>query len=480
VVESSRNRCNNSINRANKPPSLPPRRVARPRSPWHDVPKNNSPVYGNFQDLATTAGEKVDDIRKETIELTIEKQPVPQFGEWDQDFQDQLLGTSRGFVYIQNKWKAAEKSGEWCHDQQGKKEKLLVQKSLQKETFPENSSNTEEMKVIHVGSPSSDSVGCDTVSHEHKTGTAFVANTYSSDIYSDVHKDHISVKKIIQSFNPHTEKVADKPNYLYNIDGKKVDEELNNINDKTGKVQLNNVETKFSGNVKLDIGCTTAEHSDTSGDRILNYSNDSHNNFNINTTNFKDPSDGISVTLRKSQIDSTSNEHEVPFCDTKNCQVVINGEKDSLSSSQLCSGRDTKEVEDGSKDKACNIKNNSNSIEFCNMSTGSSSQQEIKTLFNNVYNQNSRMAKDLSHRVAENAGTAGHEGIMPHLNRHSDELNLLLAQLAEITSAPLLPHGAASSLVDIPEGKKPKPQADESSQLGPTQPELVCLLYINM
>ncbi|PNF14262.1 hypothetical protein B7P43_G12201 [Cryptotermes secundus] len=475
VVECSRYRCNDSINRANKPPSLPPRKVARPRSPWHDVPKNNSPISGNFQDLATAAGEKVDDMGKETLEPTIEKQSEPEFGEWDQNFQDELLGTSRGFFYIQNKWKAAEMSGEWCHDQQGSKETPLIQKSPQKETFPGNSNNAEEIKVTHEGSPSSDSVGCDTVSHEHKTGTVFAENTCTSDIYSDVHKDHLSVKKLIQSFNPHTEKVTDKPNYLYNIDDKNVDEQLNNINDKTGKVQLNNVEIKFSGNAKLDIGSTTMKHNDTTCDRILNYSNGSHNNFNIKTTDFKDLSDDIPVTLRKSQIDSTSNKHEVPFSDTKSCQVVVSGENDSLSSSQLCSGRDIKEMEECSKDKECNTKNNFISIEFCNMSTNSSSQQEIKTLFNNVYNQNmlkSGMAKDLSPRVAENAGMAHDEDITPHLNRHSDELNLLLAQLAEITSAPLLPHSAASSLVDIPEGKKPKPQAVESSQRGPTQPEL--------
>jgi hypothetical protein len=475
VVAFSRYRCNDGINRANKPPSLPPRRVARPRSPWHDVPKNNSPVYGNFQDLAATAVEKEDVVRKETIDMTIEKQP--QCGEWDQDIEDELLGTPRGFVYIQNKWKAAEKSGEWCHDQESNIEKPLSENSTQKETLSVNWRNAEEIKRMGMGSSSSDNVKSDAVSHEHKTGTVFVTDTCRSDIYSVVHKDHLTAKNVTQSFNLHTEHIEDKANYLHNIDVKAY-KELNCVNDKTGQVQVNNVEMKFNGNVELNIGstCTKREHDGTSDYRILNYSNGSHSNFNINTTNYKDLSDDVTVNPRKSETDSVSNKHEVLLSNTKNCQIVVSGENDTHSSIHFCSERDNKEVEEESKNKACNIKNSSISSEFCNMSTNSSSQQEIKTLFNNVYNKNiltSIMPKDLSHRVAGNAGTMGNESVIPHLNRHSDELNLLLAQLAEITSAPLLPQGAASSLVDIPDGKKPKPQADDSSQLATIQPELV-------
>ncbi|XP_063220825.1 uncharacterized protein LOC134530138 [Bacillus rossius redtenbacheri] len=36
---------------AGGPPELPPRRLVRPRSPWHDVPSNNSPIYGNCEEL---------------------------------------------------------------------------------------------------------------------------------------------------------------------------------------------------------------------------------------------------------------------------------------------------------------------------------------------------------------------------------------------------------------------------------------------
>jgi hypothetical protein len=478
VVEFSRYRCNDGINRANKPPSLPPRRVARPRSPWHDVPKNNSPVYGNFQDFAATAVEKGDVARKETVDTTTEKQSVSQCAEWDQDIQDELLGTPRGFFHIQNKWKAAEKSGDWCCCQQSNKEKPLFENSTQKGTFPENCRNTEEIRVTGVGSSNGDSVRSDTLSHEHETGTVFVTNTCRSDIYSVVHKDHLTAKNVTQGLNLHTEKDEDKPAYLYNIDDKKAYKELNCVNDKSGEVEVNNVEMKCNGNAELNIGstCTKIEHDGTSDDRILNYSNGSHNNLNIITTNYRDLSDDVTITLRKSEIDSASTKDEVFLSGTKNCQVVLSGGNDNQTSINFCSERDNKEVEEESKDKAYNIKNSSIGGEFGNMSTNSSSQQEIKTLFNNVYNKNiltSGMPKDLSYRVAENAGKMGHEEVIPHLNRHSDELNLLLAQLAEITSAPLLPQGAASSLVDIPDEKRPKPHADDSSQIVTIQPELV-------
>jgi hypothetical protein len=474
VGEFSRYRCNDGINRPNKPPSLPPRRVARPRSPWHDVPKNNSPVYGNFQVLAATAVEKKDVISKETTDPNIEEESVPQFDEWDQDFQDEILGTPRGFVYVQNKWKAVEKSGEWCQDQQGNKEKPLLEKSLHKETFSTNSNNAEN-KIMHVGMSSSDSVMSDTVRHEDKAGTVFIADTCSSDIYSVAHKDRLPAKNVSLSFDEQSEKVEEKANYLCDIADEKVYKELNCINDKAGKVEMNNVNIKFNDNVKHNIRSTT-EHDDTFGDRILNYSSGSHNNSNINATNNKHLSDDIPLTLRESETDSPSNKHEVLPRDTMNCQVMAGVENDSLSSSQLCSERDVKEVKEESIDKAYNIKNSSISSEFCDMPTNSSSQQKINTLFNNVYNKNiqtSRMAKDLSHRVADHAETVNHKEISPHLNRHSDELNILLAQLAEITSAPLLPQGTASSLVDIPDDKKPKTKDDESFQLGPTQPELV-------
>jgi hypothetical protein len=478
VVEFSRYRCNDGINRPNKPPSLPPRRVARPRSPWHDVPKNNSPVYGNFQDFAATAVDKEDVVRKEIVDTITEEQSVSQCGEWDQDIQDELLGTPRGFFHIQNKWKAAEKSGEWCCCQQSNKEKPLFENSTQKETFPENCRNAEEIRVMGMVSSSGDSVRSDTVSHEHQTGTVFDTNTCRSDIYSVVHKDHLTAKKVTQNLNLHTEKVEDKHNYLYNIDDKKAYKELNCVNDKTGEVQVNNVEMKFNGNAELNIGgstCTKREDDGTSDHRILNYSKGSHNNFNINTTNYKDLSDDVTVTLRKSEIDSASNKDEVLLSDTKNLQVVLSSGNDNQSSINFCSERDNKEVEEQSKDKAYNIKNTSIGSEFCNTSTNSS-QQEIKTLCNNVCNKNiltSRIPKDLSRRVAENAGMMGHEEVISHLNRHSDELNLLLAQLAEITSAPLLPQGAASSLVDIPDGRKPQPQADDPNQLVTVQPDLV-------
>nr|CAD7447758.1 unnamed protein product [Timema bartmani] len=66
-----------------KPPGLPPRRFLRPRSPWHDIPTNNSPVYGNLDDLHSASTR--------------------------QEITDEMLGTPQGFTFVKNKWRAAEK-----------------------------------------------------------------------------------------------------------------------------------------------------------------------------------------------------------------------------------------------------------------------------------------------------------------------------------------------------------------------------------
>ncbi|XP_021915035.1 uncharacterized protein LOC110827578 isoform X2 [Zootermopsis nevadensis] len=470
VCEASRYRCNDSLNRANKPPSLPPRRVARPHSPWHDVPKNNSPVYGNFQDLGITTGIKEDSKIKETLEPMNEKQSTAQATECVQEFQDEYLGTPRGFVYVQNKWKAAEKSGEQHVDQPGTKGKLLFQKSPQRDTFPEKCSST-EVKENHVGSEDGDSSGSDIVSHEHECGTEVVASTYSSDIYSDVHKEHVSTKTVINSLNSQNDEVMDRVSDSNNVEDKKGGNAVNCVKDETDKV--NNVKLKCNVNIEQKIGSIETKHHDVSGDIIINYSNDDHNKFNINTTHQKYHSDDTVVTLRKSQSGSISmcNKHEMFLKDTKNCEVAVNYESKELPSNELRNERDRK---NGTEDNVFIMNNNTVCSNIFSISTDSSAQQETKTLFNNVYNQNmlkSGITEDVCSRSVDSAETGGCEDAVPRLNRHSDELNLLLAQLAEITSAPLLPQCAATSLVDIPKGRKPKAQTDESSQLDATQPK---------
>jgi hypothetical protein len=477
VVQASSHQCNTSINRANKPPSLPPRRVARPCSPWHDVPKNNSPIYGNFQDLGITVGEKIEDKIKKAHEPTTEKQSICQASEWDQEFQDAILGTPHGFVYIQKKWKAAEKSGELCHDQQGTKGKTLFPKSSQ-HRFPEKWSNVEEVQEKHMRSACDNSAESDTVSCEQRTVAVCVTDTFSSDIYSDVKKRHSSAKTIIKSFNLQTGKVTEKASDLSNTD-KKVDNELTCIKGKTGEV--NDSELKCN-NSEVKVGSTKTEHHDTSGDRTHNYKNNNSKDCDINTTYHKDHPNDTIVTLRKSQsgLVSMCNKYEVLFNETENCGVVVNGENESFYSSQLHSETHTKGVKEETEDRAYAIKNNSVCSDCSNISTDYSAQGRIKTPFNTTCNQNILRSgtKDLCNRVVDDVEAAGYEDILPRLNRHSDELNLLLAQLAEITSAPLLPQGAATSLVDIPDGKKPKPQTDDSSQLGPTPPESVSSMFL--
>jgi hypothetical protein len=469
VVVSSRYRCHDSITRENKPPSLPPRRVARPHSPWHDVPKNNSPVYGNFQDLGIITGKKKEDKNIESPEPTFEKQSTPQLSECDQEFQDELLGTHHGFVYVQNKWKAAEKSNERFHDQQGNKGKSSFQRSPQKEILPGKCSNTEEVEVKHVRITSSDHTRSDILGHEHKADSVLVANTGSLDICSDVYREHLSAKIMTKDFNLQTEKLTAKDGDLSDTYSHMVDNELSCENGERPEVPKNSAELEFNGNLKVKVGCTKTKHSDTCDDRIVNNIKGNLRTFDSNTTHHEDFSEDISVTLRKSQT------HTMSVCNRS--EILSNEtEKNESFSSSLChNATDSKELKEETKEKA-HITINDCVCSDSSISTDSLVSEEIKTLCNTACNQKillNGMAKDFSDRALDTTETAGYKDTTPHLHRHSDELNLLLAQLAEITSAPLLPHGVASSLVDIPEARKPKPEANEPSLLGSTQQESV-------
>jgi hypothetical protein len=218
VVVSSRYRCNDSITRENKPPSLPPRRVARPRSPWHDVPKNNSPIYGNFQDLIIITGEKKEDKNEESHGSPFKKQSAPPLSEEDQEFRDELLGTPCGFVYVQSKWETAGKSSERFHDQEGNKGKSSLQKSPQEEFLPGKCSNTAEFEVKNVRITSNNHARSDILGYEHKADSVFVVNIGSSHICSDVSKENLSVNIITKDFNSQTEKLIAKDDNLSDTD----------------------------------------------------------------------------------------------------------------------------------------------------------------------------------------------------------------------------------------------------------------------
>jgi hypothetical protein len=478
VVVSSRYRCNDSITRENKPPSLPPRRVARPRSPWHDVPTNNSPVYGNFQDLGIIPGEKKEKSNEEPSEPTCTKQPLPSLGEWDQKFQDELLGTPRGFVYVQNKWKAAEKSGERCCDQRGNKGKSSPQQSPQKEMLPGKCSNTEEVEVKHLTIASNNNARSDIPNRDHKGECVLVENTGNFDICSDVQKEHFSAKIITNDFTSPTEELTAKDGDLSDTCSQMVDNELSCENEKRQKVPKDSTEFEFNVNLKGQVECTKTEHSNKRDERIVNNISGNQRNFNLNATQYEDTSNDTSVTLRKSQngMMGVCNRNEILFNETERCLALVNSENDTFSSSQCHNVRDSKGMKEGTKEEAHITDNDCLCSDSSSISTDSLVPEEIKTSSNTPCNQNIQlngMANGLSDRALDRTETAEYKDTTPHLHRHSDELNLLLAQLAEITSAPLLPHGEASSLVDIPEARKPEPQANEPSQLGLTQQESV-------
>ena len=471
----SRYRCNDSITRENKPPSLPPRRVARPRSPWHDVPKNNSSVYGNFQVLSIITGEKKEDKNEESPGSAIEKQSAPLLSEWDQEVKDELLGTPCGFVYVQNKWKTAKKPSESFHDQQGNKGKSSLQKSPQEEFLAGKCSNTAEFEVKHVRITSNDNARSDILGYEHKADSVLVVNIGSSDICSDVSKEDLSVNTITKDFNSQTEKLSAKDDNLRESYSQMADKKLSYEKQEGPKVPKNDTELQSNGNLTVKVGCTKTEHS---GDRIVNNMNGVHKNFDLNVTHHEDFSDDISITLRKSQTDTISvcNRSEILCKESTKCLVLVRGENENVSSSLCHNAGDSTELKEETKDKANIAINECVCSDSSSISTDSLVPEEIKTLCHTACSQKillNEMAKNFSERALHTTETAGYKDTTPHLHRHSDELNILLAQLAEITSAPLMPHGVASSLVDIPEARNPKPEANEPLQLDSTQQELV-------
>ena len=480
VVVPSRYRCNDSITRENKPPSLPPRRVARPRSPWHDVPKNNSPVYGNFQDLSLFTGEKKEDKNEDSPGSAFEKQSAPPMSEWNQEFQDELLGTQRGFAYVQNKWKTAEKSSERFHDQQGNKGKSSFQKSPEEKFLPGKCSNTAEVEVQHVRITSNDHAWSDILGYEHKADSVLVVNIGSSDICSDDYKEDLSANIVTKDFISQTEKLTAKDDNLSDTYSQMADNELSCEKWEGTKVPKNDTELQFNSNLIVKVECTKTEHSDTCDDRIVNNINGVHKNFDFNTTHHEDFSDNISITLRKSQTDTISmcNRSEILHKEDKKCLVLVGGENEKFSSSLCHSVGDSTELKEETKDKAHSTINDCFCSDSSSISSDSLVPEEIKTLCHTACSQNmllngNGIAKNFSDRALDTRETAGYKDTTPHLHRHSDELNILLAQLAEITSAPLMPHGVASSLCDIPEARNPKPEANEPLQLDSTQQESV-------
>jgi len=475
---SSRYRCNDSITRENKPPILPPRRVARPRSPWHDVPKNNSPIYDNFQDLSIITGEKKEDKNEESPGSTFEKQSAAPLSKGDQEFRDELLGTPCGFVYVQNKWKTAEKSSERFHDQQGNKGNSSLQKSPQEEFLPGKCSNTAELEVKHGRITSNDHAKSDILGYQRKADSVFVVNIGSSDICSDVSKEDLSANIITKDFNSQTEKLIAKDDNLSDTYSQMADNKLSYEKREGPKVPKNDIELQYNGNLTVKVGCTKTEHSDTNDDRIVNNMNGVHKILDLNTTHHEDFSDDISLTLRKSQTDTISvcNRSEILCNETTKCRVLVDGENENSSSSLCRNAGDSTEMKEETKDKAHITINDCVCSDSSSISTDSLVPEEIKTLCHTACSQKillNEMVKNFSDRAIDTTETAGNKDTTLHLHRHSDELNILLAQLAEITSAPLMPHGVASSLVDIPEARNPKPEANEPLQLDSTQQESV-------
>ena len=315
------------------------------------------------------------------------KQSEAKIGEWDEDIQDDLLGTPLGFAYIQNKWKAAERSGEL-----NSKGKVSPGKNRSLD------SSSEEYKGKHTRNSSSSSVGKSSIKSDFSDAEQ---NCSTSEVYTEIQR--LRAKSIIKNINSQSNKNVETNGPLNKITNEhKSDSEFSKVkNDDINKISK--ISEVRSESVRTDtcVKCNNVESSD----------------FPIESA----------VTLRRPQ------EHY---------QKTELNHNQSLSSSH-----------DSSKDLRGEFRSRSDS-------STQTSQISFPDSLNHEYTGDGMEGEDYD--------------LMPRLNRHSDELNILLAQLAEITSAPLLPQNVATSLSDIPESRKSKLQIEKSPEASQSQPEQVC------
>ncbi|PSN32748.1 hypothetical protein C0J52_19691 [Blattella germanica] len=358
------------IQKPDIPPKLPPRKITRPPSPWHDVPTNNSPIYGNFDDLYKPM-EKKPEVPSKSSETE----------KYDQEIEDELLGTPRGFLYIQNKWKAVERSSE---------QNCKVKSPLQKTPIKNRTSDIGECKIKHTRSPSGGSVGKNSIKSNSSDSDRKSITGSNNEIYTDVNK--LSAKTIIKSINSQNAQrdgSSRKNSEMCDSDPLKVSN--------SHEIKLDSVKSEENSDYQSIDGSVT---------------------------------DDSLVTLRRSFVDpSFMNSHDIHFSKT---EINLQIHPSSQTFSEDYRNRP------GVSEKL-----------ICNSSSYQLQPGTKETCSNGVKEEE--------------------YDIMPRLNRHSDELNLLLAQLAEITSAPLLPQTAATSLVDLPEGRKSKLQPQKTAQ--PSQPQ---------
>lgn len=393
IVTDEKSHINEGIDRPNKPPKLPPRKVGRPPSPWHDVPKNNSPIYGNFDDLAVATQQE----NEKNVEDSSKKQAEEKTEKWNEDIQDDLLGTPLGFAYIQNKWKAAEKSGELT----SKGKVSPVQKSPGKNRSLERSS--EECRRKHTRSSSNSSVGKSSINSIKSDYSDAEQNCSTSEVYTEIQR--MSAKSIIKNFNSQSNRKVETTIHPHrNIDQSKCDSVFFKVKSNEN-LKVSNVNEVICESVRSD--------------NHVECNNDFQNiDSAIDTT----------VTLRRSQ-------------------------------DLVCQKTELNHSPPSSQDSSTFMKG-----EFRSRSDSSTQTSQIS--------HNGSLGHGNAKEVCGNGIDDGEEyDIMPRLNRHSDELNILLAQLAEITSAPLLPQGVATSLSDIPDGRKSKLETEKPPEPSQLQPE---------
>ncbi|XP_066995752.2 uncharacterized protein [Anabrus simplex] len=355
-------------------PQLPPRRTRRPSSPWHDIPTNNSPVYGNFNFHSISSSEN----------KCNEDNSV-----WSQEMQDELLGTPQGYSYLQNKWKAAEGSVEWHRE-------------LRQVAFPVNTRN-QGPKLLNTND--SEHV----VHHDHSDGNVF--KTESS--FRNNEEDSVRVDSA----------------EIYSKIDKKLGEITNNSTQEKNEVGSKEFCEQGVKNVKQ----TEQKSSEVCVVENMNYIPCC----NLNSNN---------ITLLTLQVETSQDEHF---------------QKDSLMTS-LCTQAES-ELDDSIISINPSVSKRTNSeLDHENIIVLSKDQNYFGGMKDgNVHSEcecDNKITSDEIPSIKKmetesNPGIVLREGTKEVTNRYSDELNLLLAQLAEITSAPLLSPGATKSLIDFPESK---------------------------
>nr|CAD7427448.1 unnamed protein product [Timema monikensis] len=460
-----------------KPPGLPPRRFLRPRSPWHDIPTNNSPVYGNLDDLHSAS--------------------------MRQEITDEMLGTPQGFMFVKNKWRAAEKGSsqaqwnrelrqvafpgrlgqrvlQWqgetsggeddkhetsmCSERdknlnkspdyqetlkaRGKEEGSLVTSSEERNQPAleiKKELHTTCHPTVHIEKTQTVVKGTDTSGHfvfvECEDTSKLPLNIGRKTNESHIEQNEIPGKELIEKqvkniSGTHIIEIEDKVKVNKYIDN------CNNIESQASNTFIAEEIKQIEAERKEDLGILASDYA-LKSENFIEQSGDKsfRKEINVEEENIKG----------------------------KSCIAILNKGIDKTEDSVIIDVGTQIDVKNGHEDEEVQLRKYNSSVKYLTLNQSAvinepgicascrlisiKGQDFCKQLIDS--NEPSATgAKAIRCIKYEETGHVEQEQLIPVTKRYSDELNLLLAQLAEITSAPLLSPGVTISLVDFPENRK--------------------------